>query len=49
MGESLSSVSSSKTYSSVWSHFSLVENEEKAECVYCGLVYYCKIIYLIAC
>lgn len=34
MGESLSgSVSSSRTYSTVWSHFSLVENEEKAKCI----------------
>ncbi|PKY61085.1 zf-BED-domain-containing protein, partial [Rhizophagus irregularis] len=34
LGESAGS--SIRTYSSVWSHFTLVENDEKAQCNYCG-------------
>ncbi|RGB29395.1 hypothetical protein C1646_766664 [Rhizophagus diaphanus] len=34
LGESAGS--STRTYSSVWSHFTLVENDEKAQCNYCG-------------
>ncbi|UZO19823.1 uncharacterized protein OCT59_011094 [Rhizophagus irregularis] len=30
------SASSSRTYSSVWSHFTLLEEEGKAQCNYCG-------------
>ncbi|CAB5157831.1 unnamed protein product [Rhizophagus irregularis] len=37
LGESAGS--STRTYSSVWSHFTLVENEEKAQCNYCGMLY----------
>ncbi|CAB4489965.1 unnamed protein product [Rhizophagus irregularis] len=37
LGESAGS--STRTYSSVWSHFTLVENDEKAQCNYCGTTY----------
>ncbi|CAB5368335.1 unnamed protein product [Rhizophagus irregularis] len=33
------SASSSRTYSSVWSHFTLLEEEGKAQCNYCGTKY----------
>ncbi|GES89331.1 zinc finger BED domain-containing protein RICESLEEPER 2-like [Rhizophagus clarus] len=37
LGESAGS--STRTYSFVWSHFKLVENEEKTQCNYCGMLY----------
>ncbi|CAB4495821.1 unnamed protein product [Rhizophagus irregularis] len=41
MSDSLSESagSSTRTYSSVWLHFTLVENDEKAQCNYCGMTY----------
>jgi hypothetical protein len=36
MSESLAS-NSSRTYSTIWNHFKILENEEgKAQCNYCG-------------
>ena len=36
MSESIATTSSSRTYSTVWNHFTPVEEEGKAKCNYCG-------------
>jgi len=35
-----SAASSSRTHSSVWSHFEIIEEGLKAQCNYCRRVYY---------
>jgi hypothetical protein len=33
------STTSSRTHSVVWSHFTIIEDEQKAQCNYCGVTY----------